>query len=102
MHVPMLFDCLLFAMLGAGSRDHVTTPKMLLRRHGGPFQGLGHLPCGGGLDTIKPEIWNFGPMSQQNLGDTLPYIAVNGSKWFVRIMIGPFDLDLYVLLHINL
>ena len=34
--------------------------------------------------------------------DTLPYIAVNGSKWFVRIMIGPFDRHLYVLLHINL
>jgi hypothetical protein len=119
MHVPMLFDCLLFAMLGAGSRDHVTTPKMLLRRHGGPFQGLGHLPRGGGW---TPSSLKFGILAQfgaqatthvvggaqphvaTKFGccDTLPYIAVNGSKWFVRIMIGPFDRDLYVLLHINL
>ena len=119
MHVPMLFDCLLFAMLGAGSRDHVTTPKMLLRRHGGPFQGLGHLPCGGGW---TPSSLKFGILAQfgaqatnhvvggaqphvaTKVGccDTLPYIAVNGSKWFVRIMIGSFDCDLYVLLYINL
>ena len=30
------------------------------------------------------------------------YIAVNGSKWFVRIMIGSFDCDLYFLSCISL
>ena len=123
--VPCMCQCCLivcyFAMLGAGSKDHVTTwtPKMLLRRHGGPFQGLGHLPRGGGW---TPSSLKFGILAQfgaqatnhvvggaqphvaTKVGccDTLPYIAVNGSKWFVRIMIGSFDCDLYVLLHINL
>ena len=59
------------------------------------------------LGPKQPPMWWGVPnhMSQQNLGVVTHSpvdIAVNGSKWFVRIMIGPFDRDLYVLLHINL
>ena len=79
MHVPMLFVCLLFAMLGAGSRDHVTTPKMLLRRHGGPFRGPEHLPCGGGWTPLSLEfdiLTLFGAQATNHVvGGAQPHVA---------------------------